>query len=546
MSRGELLRRLSAEGLHWSAVQWIADRLQRFAAPAINQVADYLWWLYGSEKSGGLRRVNVEIARLVAALDAAGARDSSDEARAARADRVARECGRRQPGIGAQEVAWADAREKCEAILLAEGIEPPKERRDMTDRGAVRRMSDADYLLRRMRSAAVRALDAVLRDIGAVRRGRGIYCSDEAVRARRAQRSKNRRILEELVAVNDLGQELGLDELVAASVSNPEIRRGELMARMAGFERSAKQDDHAAVFVTLTCPSRFHRWSGQVQNERWDGSTPRDAQQYLNRVWDFCRSDFQRHNIRPYGFRIAEPHHDGCPHWHLLLFASRADLAEVVRIMTRVGMLESPDEPGASEHRVTAKWIDSARGSAAGYVAKYVAKNIDGFGLQDEEITGVERVDAWAATWRIRQFQQIGGPPVTVWRELRRLRNPVAGLADAVSGVLEAARVAADAGDWAAFVAAMGGAVCARKDRPIAPEYSAVLDLDTGEVTLDRYGDVAAPVVRGVRALSEVVITRVRRWVVCKRGRAAEALAALASSSPLGLVSITGTGGRGG
>lgn len=127
-------------------------------------------------------------------------------------------------------------------------------------------------------------------------------------------------------------------------------------------------------------------------------------------------------------------------------------MAEVVRAYA---LCESPNEPGAQEHRFKVERIDPNKGSAVGYVAKYVSKSIDGEGVGLDLETGAagttaaSRIVAWARLWGVRQFQFFGVPAITPTRELYRLET-----IDVDSVGLTAAHQATKGNDYGAWLSA--------------------------------------------------------------------------------------------
>lgn len=290
------------------------------------------------------------------------------------------------------------------------------------------------------------------------------YCSEPCLREWVAQKKANFEYLQAMeLEDQDTGERTSLLDKVMGSVSNPKIARHELMVRMRGFEDMANELGLVGMFYTLTAPSRYHAThvhSGK-RNDKYCNASPRKTQKYLCNVWSRVRAKWGREGIRTFGFRVAEPHHDGTPHWHLLLFLSPEEVELATEIFHEYALQVDGSEPGAAQYRFTAKPIDEEFGSATGYIAKYISKNIDGYGMDGEfdHESGkpvkemAKRVRAWASRWSIRQFQQIGGAPVSTWRELRRLGSRELVL----HPELEAARAAADAPDWSGYVNAQGG-----------------------------------------------------------------------------------------
>lgn len=121
----------------------------------------------------------------------------------------------------------------------------------------------------------------------------------------------------------------------------------------------------------------------------------------MDKVWSRARAAIARQGIELFGIRIAEPHHDGRPHWHILVFVRPDQDESLISILRHYALQDSTHEPGARQRRYKVEKIDSAKGTAIGYVAKYITKNVDGFGVEADESgletpKAAERVKAWS------------------------------------------------------------------------------------------------------------------------------------------------------
>lgn len=351
------------------------------------------------------------------------------------------------------------------------------------------RMLCADWWYRKLWQMRCEWREEQLRAVCLVNKKASPYVSYEAVIHKREQRRKSLEFFQSHELVNADGDTLDMEDVVNASSSNPAHRRNEMMACVKGLELIAEMRGDCAVFYTITCPSRFHATLNNGRpNPKWTSATVRQSSDYLVDTFAAFRKAMHKAGLRWYGVRVAEPHHDGTVHWHLLCFMRKKDRRSITALLRKFAIREDREELGTNTGpRFKSELINPRKGTPTSYIAKYISKNIDGRGLAKEisKETGrslrdsAEHVSAWASLHRVQQFRFFGIPGRQAYRELRLLAGQAArvqGERKAGAPVLDNPRLdavlaAADAGCFATYIMKQGGVLVPRKHHLVRTAY---------------------------------------------------------------------------
>lgn len=388
------------------------------------------------------------------------------------------------------------------------------------------KMEREAWWARQAKTQAKRAREYIAIVLGYVSKNADPYCSAEAL----SEWKKAQEEALDFMRSNFIGLEietegghadliaLSLEQAAATSTANPELRRLEMLARIRGIKEAAGEKLWVADFITWTAPSVYHANAG----DNWNGKDPKETQRYLSNQWAKARAEIKKAGLQFAGMRVAEPHADATPHWHMLVFMPKEHRAAILQIMDFYACQHLAEEikldKNGRKPRFYVEHIDPEKGCAVAYIAKYISKNINGAhsdATPDEETdkpadkAAADSVRTWASVWGIRQFQFFGAPPVTVWRELRRISEPVQH--EATEKIRQAAgEKGKKNASFSRFIALMGGLCSLRSQQPLK-----VLQAKA----VDSYGETKQKI-SGLSIMENgwEIITR-KSWI--KLGRAA-------------------------
>lgn len=212
-----------------------------------------------------------------------------------------------------------------------------------------------------------------------------------------------------------------LSDVMATSKS---ARRATLIALTLGLTDKAKKLGLAPVFITLTLPTQYHPNPKKGRCSYDPSISPKDAFNEMQERWGRVRALFSKRGIDFFGIWTAEPHEDGCPHRHGLIWLPIGQLNDLKSAIKK-------HFPGKRATKIKVlKGDGEATAKVSSYVLTYVLKATDAAGKPEKEVDedhleNFRRMQGWASANAARRFGFIGLPKglIGTWRGIYNMAD---------------------------------------------------------------------------------------------------------------------------
>jgi hypothetical protein len=211
-----------------------------------------------------------------------------------------------------------------------------------------------------------------------------------------------------------------LADIMISANHSPNRYYSEIQNRVNTLTTLAKQRELKPLFMTITLPSEYHKFKTLhrrgvkdklVANSKYNSTTPKDAVKELTKMFARLRQDrslkdglFKENRIY---FRVNEPHKDGTPHTHILMFVPEDRVERVKKAFYRLFDNRGND-------------IQSDIENATSYVMKYINKTLPL--SKSENLSEKDKyLNAWYSKNRVIRFNSSKTlAPLTIYRLLHK------------------------------------------------------------------------------------------------------------------------------
>lgn len=207
-----------------------------------------------------------------------------------------------------------------------------------------------------------------------------------------------------------------LDTFVMSANHNPDRYYAQIQNRINTLSDEAKEKKLEPVFITLTLPSEFHKqklnkYTKQLEpNSKYNNTTPREAVKILTKMFSKLRHDRSLKELskdQRIFFRVNEPHKDGTPHTHILLFIPKTRIKRTVEAFNRI-------------YNPKTNKIETDIKNSTAYIMKYINKTLP-LSKQQNLTKKDNYMNAWYSKHRIIRFNSSRTlAPLNIYRLLHK------------------------------------------------------------------------------------------------------------------------------